>query len=355
MEQRAFGPGPRPTVSGFHPWFRVGEEARLEAVVPRLVWLAPWLCLTAGCPQSAGFCPDLEAHGADVDLGRSETLHAVSDGIAVGEAGLVLDLIHGDPLATDVAVDLLAVDATPGDDHPSERVGVIVGEGGTVLTMHWDARDAPPTLARRDAGVTDDLLAVAVSPGANWIVAVGEGGAIVTSQDGGERWSNRRWTAGARLQGVDVTDDGLAWVSGETGLLMELDLERAGAEVVDAETPRHLHEVDVGWPVTAVGNGGTLLRGGREGWEPVLLPTGDHIRAHARDPAAENIVLGDASGGIWKTSDGGDTWEALRHPGGASVLGLSVSGRLLPGRDHLIRAVGADGFLWEGGLRRKCD
>ena len=151
---------------------------------------------------------------------------------------------------------------------------------------------AQPTMARADWSFSVQRAATgsalqdidAYSVDVAW--AVGNGGTILATTDGGSTWSPQASGTAQDLHRIDVVDASTAWVVGQFGTVLRTV------------------------------NGGTT-------WTATPQPSGANLRdVHAID-ADEAWVSGD-SGSIYRTLDGGATWTSLGGAMAGNVHGLAV-------------------------------
>ena len=81
---------------------------------------------------------------------------------------------------------------------PALVAPIAVGKGGAVLTSN----DGAVTWTERDSGSSAWLQSVAFDAGTGRTIAVGEGGAVLTSNDGGVTWTERDSGSSAFLRSV---------------------------------------------------------------------------------------------------------------------------------------------------------
>lgn len=142
-----------------------------------------------------------------------------------------------------------------------------VGEEGTILHTTDGSTWAPQT-----SGVTTDLLAVSfVSTKVGW--AVGKGGLILATTDGGTTWTKQKSNTRHTLEGVAAADathayavgddgvivattDGMTWTKQATHTSTDLD---AISTIFD-NPPRQFYNPNGDWhDAIAVGSGGLIL------------------------------------------------------------------------------------------------
>ncbi len=198
---------------------------------------------------------------------------------------------------------------------PTRGLRWAVGAGGVIVA----STDGGTTWAAQDSHTGADLDGVAFAD-ANHGWAVGAGGAIVATTDGGTTWAaqdshttadlravafvdaDRGWAVGAGGAIVATTDGGTTWSAQTSGTGSEL----LGVAFADATH---------GW---AVGLGGAILATtDGAGWTAQTSGTSRDLRAVAAADATHAVAVG-ASGTIVATADGSG-W-AARVSGTASDL-----------------------------------
>jgi photosystem II stability/assembly factor-like uncharacterized protein len=146
---------------------------------------------------------------------------------------------------------LMSVSFTPGG------VGWAVGDGGKIQRSD----DGGQTWAQQSSGTTRILRRVAaVSPSVAW--AAGEGGVVLRTTDGGERWIEIGTGVTDDLTGLAAPSASVAWVVGGRNILKTND---AGAMWVAQAivTGNRLHGLALAsrGVVWAVGDSGMILSG----------------------------------------------------------------------------------------------
>ncbi|MCB9764998.1 MAG: hypothetical protein H6739_34815 [Alphaproteobacteria bacterium] len=150
---------------------------------------------------SAGIDADARLRGLDFADG--------AHGLAVGADGLLVRTTNG-------GQSWLLGRLTPAWDFnavaaPDPDVRVVVGDDGAWIR----SEDGGYTWALGEPFTDRDLHAVAFSNPQRG-VAVGEGGLVAWTEDGGLRWTVSALGA-PDLRGVDVGEDGAAWIVGDGG------------------------------------------------------------------------------------------------------------------------------------------
>jgi len=184
------------------------------------------------------------------------------------------------------------------------------------------------------------------------LVAVGDRGHIIYSDDQGSTWQQARVPTLQMLTAVHFVDDSHGWAvghdalilfssdAGETWKIQYEDRERE-APLLDLWFTDRLHGI-------VVGAYGALLEttDGGQNWEEIEdrldNEDGYHLNAIAATPGGELFVVGEM-GSVFRSFDGGQEWERLDFPYEGSLFG--VLGGRDPGvvvvyglRGHLFRS-----------------
>jgi photosystem II stability/assembly factor-like uncharacterized protein len=253
-----------------------------------------------------------------------------------------------------VSVDLTAV------HFPSERQGWAVGHDGVVLRStdggrNWrlllDGRRAATQMQayyERQPASDDAMVAAALEEsrrfaqedGARpfldvWFedeklgYVVGAWGLILRTQDGGESWEP--W-----MHRTDNLDSlhlnairrvaGRLWIVGERGLMLRLD-EAAGRFVAMASpnTGTYFGIAGADSTLLAYGLQGRAFRSldAGESWQAIKLPTQGVIAAG--DLKASGVaLLGDSTGKLWLSRDGGSSFQLIDDERATPIFGLHL-------------------------------
>lgn len=186
------------------------------------------------------------------------------------------------------------------------------GSNGKVLAVGADGR-----IQRLPTPVRNTLQDIAAWDAAR-LVAVGNDGVILRSEDAGRSWSVvanvPRSQVANKLNRVRVGKDGLAVASGEMGaLLVSRDYGRSWQRLRDEE--------DVAWNDVAllddgrlllVGEFGRVLLGDEQGrhWEEIPAPVPGSLMAVAFRDALNGVAVG-LEGAVLVTRDGGHQWDRV--------------------------------------------
>ncbi|HYF01364.1 MAG TPA: YCF48-related protein [Planctomycetota bacterium] len=241
---------------------------------------------------------------------------ADTTGIAVGELGTILtfavDPMNGDTwtaVAEAPVFDLLGVDARPG----TPAFVCAVGTGGTILR----SVDGGVTWTEAtDSGTTQDLTDVHF-PSANVGYAVGNQGIVVKTTDGGDNWTvENGGIPSTNLNAVFFVSESTGVAVGQHGLIVRTtDGGDTWTVIESGLNGEHNHDVDfvdafTGW---IAGHQGILrtLDGGVT-WSIVSTVSGgpeigvDFLGSQIGYLVKDNSVM--------KTEDGGTTWTPMTLP-----------------------------------------
>jgi photosystem II stability/assembly factor-like uncharacterized protein len=199
------------------------------------------------------------------------------------------------------------------------------------VTLVPRATPTPATL--RALVCVDDQLA--------W--AVGDGGTILATRDGGSSWSPQAAPVTGTVWGASFADAGRGYAVGEGGVVLRTTDAGATWGVLTAAAAPALRGVAAaasGGLVLAVGEGGTILRSADSGarFERVASPVTSTLTAvRLAEDELRAIAVGDG-GAVIASDDGGLTWrQASTAPAALSGVAFSGGGAT---------AVGAGGLIW---------
>lgn len=272
-----------------------------------------------------------------------------------------------------------------------------IGLAQVVTDPGWTSQELPP-------GTPRDLLAVTALD-ANTVVVVGASGTILRTADGGATWTRLASPAGATLNAVTFSDartgtavgvagtilrtedGGASWTQQSSGTTADI----CGVAFKDAKTGIAvgasgscdgigpfdsgciLRTTDGGvswtfrasntprlWAVTfsdaqtvvAVGDQGTVLSSSDSGATWTALHNGDKLIGGARAVVFHNTSSGTAvgGGGIYRTHDGGVTWENRVSWSGNPLYGVhftdAQTGTAVGIRGSILRTTDG-GFTWK--------
>ncbi|MDH4581464.1 hypothetical protein E8F20_06185 [Pseudomonas sp. BN415] len=226
------------------------------------------------------------------------------------------------------------------------------------ITASALAADAPVLSIESPKAVSSLLLDVAHA--GKRLVAVGDRGHILYSDDNGKSWAQAKVPTRQMLTAVYFVDDKKGWAVGHDSQILVSEDGGASWSLQFEDLQREAPLLDIWFKDAntgfAVGAYGALLitQDGGKNWEDVSdrLDNEDqyHLNAIAAVKDTGLFVVGEA-GSMFRSADWGETWERLEGPYEGSLFG--VLGTAEPGvviayglRGHLFRS--ADfGSTWE--------
>lgn len=214
------------------------------------------------------------------------------------------------------------------------------------------AQKRPP---RSETVRTDNVLLLDAAAVERRIVAVGERGYVLISDDGGKTWQRSQAPAQATLTAVYFLDASLGWAAGHDGVILGT---RDGGR--SWKSLRHspqddgpLLDIWFANPHDGIVTGayGAYLEtfdGGVTWHRRAITESDSHLYAITRTGKGGLIAAGE-SGTLYRSGDGGKIWQALSSPYRGSLFGalsLQDGGVLVFGlRGHVYRS-GDDGRTW---------
>lgn len=154
---------------------------------------------------------------------------------------------------------------------------------------------------------------------------------IMRTTDGGYNWTNIALDSILQensLRGVVLNESGTGWASGWGGLMKTVD-DGQSWEQIETAYDYSLNKVET-WGdkyIWTGGNNGKLLRSANygESWEDISLPFEDFIDIISFCDSSNGYITvreGQNSGytKLYKTNDGGNSWQELLHPGGICAI-----------------------------------
>lgn len=203
--------------------------------------------------------------------------------------------------------------------------GWAVGGQGTILST----QDGGERWTGQVSGTLARLRGVQfVNAQTGWVVS--EDGEILQTRDGGNTWSmtSGQLGSGRGFSAVTFAGERKGWVVGEYGTLLATS---DGGETFRPQVSgnsQHLQTVfflneQRGW---VAGNAGTLLRteDGGSSWQPLV---GNNDWGTIRSLRFQDERMGwmiEDIGGMWRTRDGGLTWDPVPIPEGMTWRGMDV-------------------------------
>lgn len=201
--------------------------------------------------------------------------------------------------------------------------GIAVGDAGTIITGASSGSSSwvPVTSAAHML-----LRSVQVSADGNTVVAVGESGAILSSNNAGSSWDSSTPIAHNRLNGLSLLDDGTrAWAVGDNGKILASNDAGASWRVQPSPTQSDLLQIAFaqnGTVGVAAGRNHSLLftRDGGTTWHQAALQKANDKSPIPEDGAFKAVHL-DADGTkawavgdqglIASSEDAGETWRVI--------------------------------------------
>jgi photosystem II stability/assembly factor-like uncharacterized protein len=186
------------------------------------------------------------------------------------------------------------------------RNGWAVGDGGMILVTHDGGTNWEP----QKSGTNKALFGVHFAD-ARTGQAVGGSGTIITTPDGGTKWELQKSNTESDLNTVYFADARTGWAVGDGGTILATQDGGINWQPQKSNTTRNLNAVEfadarTGW---AVGDGGTILVTHDAGanWQPQKSNTGRNLNTMGFVDARTGWAVGDG-GTILVTHDGGTNW-----------------------------------------------
>ena len=188
------------------------------------------------------------------------------------------------------------------------------------------------------------------------LVAIGERGHILVSDDGGASWKQAEVPTIATLTAVFFHDRNLGWAVGHDAVILRTSDGGATWRLLyqDPDEERPFLDVwfadaDRGFAIGAYGFFFATSDGG-ETWEPRTISDWDYHLHHLSRSDTGKLYIAAEAGTIYRSDDGGETWLELASPYEGSffvTLPLDGDALLLAGlRGHLFRSDDA-GASWQ--------
>lgn len=295
--------------------------------------------------------------------GTSQTLRGVAAidelrSYAVGDGGTIVATTNGGQTWSPQSSGTTAVlhdvfflgngGASLGKGITASR-GWAVGNGGTILsTMNGGV-----TWTKQSSGTTADLMAVTFTDSQRGY-AVGNGGTILSTMNGGGTWATRPSQGGMTLTDVTFTDAMRGYAVGSGGTILMTQNAGATWSQQASGSGSQLNSVSFvdqsrGW---AAGAGGTILSTTNGGgtWLPQAMgAAGVDLSALTFLDAMRGFAVG-AGGNLLSTQNGGISWSIQQLMAGTQLLGLVFPDLM---RGWLVGQGGAILFTDTGGLPPK--
>lgn len=186
----------------------------------------------------------------------------------------------------------------------------------------------------------DDALMLAVAPAGSRLVAVGEHGLVLLSDDAGNSWrqtltglvdttlsavtfvdQDHGWIVGREEAILATSDGGVTWELQHWNPFPESGMEGALLEVVFTSPVQGF----------AVGANGTLLHTADAGnsWQRQTLLHSEGFEPHLFDISSRNadeLFITGEQGSLWRSTDLGATWRQITVPFAGSLFGVLPMG-----------------------------
>jgi photosystem II stability/assembly factor-like uncharacterized protein len=220
---------------------------------------------------------------------------------------------------------------------------IAVGERGFTLASEnagktWKARPTPVNRTLTGIAFKDDKVGV----------AVGHGGSVIRTEDGGDTWTHVPLEEAGSDSLLGVANLGGDHFVAYGAFGMYFDSTDAGKTwqkrmVVSEDFDRHISQVlQVGSTLVLVAESGTIARSDDGGttWTSIATPyQGSYFGAVVTKGGA--LLVFGMRGNVYRTTDLGTTWQKVELPTTVSLM----SGHLLP--DGRVLLVGNSGLLAE--------
>lgn len=198
-----------------------------------------------------------------------------------------------------------------------------VGTGGVIVATDdggatWTERPSPTTLTLRSVSFAD--------ASSGW--ATGDSGVLLATLDGGQTWMEQDSNSTGHLYGISSIDTTRAWAVGQRGTVLFTTDGGLNWRYKDVGSSKTFYEVDFvdashGW---IVGEGGTVLRtvDGGTSWQQLVYPRTGDLFAASFVTTGTGWVAGDSGGYVYYTTDGGDNWQPQQAPVNIRITSISA-------------------------------
>lgn len=208
------------------------------------------------------------------------------------------------------------------------------------------AENAPVTIGPVSAQTMQRLLLVDAVHVGKRIVAVGDHGAIVYSDDNGKSWTRAKAPPAPLLTAIDFLDEKRGWAVGHDSLILATtDGGATWAEQFSA--PKELRPLldvafvnpDTGFAVGAYGAFYETTDGGKSWKARKLMDEDKHLNVIAKVGDGQLLILGEA-GTILLSADSGKTFNPVVSPYKGSLFGSVIA------KDGAVVAFGMRGRIF---------
>lgn len=188
------------------------------------------------------------------------------------------------------------------------------------LLLPSDAASGPAKIER--------LLLLDAAKAGKRLVAVGERGRVIVSDDAARSWRYAQSPTEATLTAVFFADDRLGWAAGHDAVILRTEDGGGTWQQVHAAPEADQPLLDIwfrdethGLAVGAYGSAYVSDDGGRS-WNAAQITDGDrHLNAIAGGTSGTVYIAGE-SGTVLRSEDGGKSWSKLATPYAGSYFGV---------------------------------
>lgn len=205
---------------------------------------------------------------------------------------------------------------------------LLIGGGLALSAQAAELKDAQP--AATGPKVAEALLLDATHAGER-IVAVGERGIVLYSDDQGQSWLQAAVPVDVTLTSVTFVDPKRGWVTGHDAVILATEDGGASWVLQYADPDLDVPLLDVYFESArsglAVGGRGNLFRtdDGGKTWTNEVILTRDEFDSHLfgiSESPSGSYFLASEQGVLYRSDDGGATWVQLDSPYRGSFFGV---------------------------------
>ena len=205
----------------------------------------------------------------------------------------------------------------------------------------------PPSEWAVTARLAPEALLLDVARSGERLLAVGERGHILVSNDAGASWTQAKVPTRALLTGVYMLDSQLAWAVGHDAVVLRTRDGGVSWQRVHYAPENERPLLDVWFRDAerglATGAYGELLatRDGGDSWERRVIRQDDDFHLNQLAAAADGtLYIAAEAGHLYRSDDAGETWRPLPSPYAGSFFGV------LPLAEGPVLAFGLRGRLF---------